>query len=214
MIKNILFTLSLLVVCSFCSAQKYSNLQADFSIIEKNTLKDSSFIVVGSIHFDLFENKSIYEINFPYKSSWVFQDSTVSKYDSLMVLQSIDTIGPHFNEFSVFSKILKGNLLDFGLEQAGFVIDEVDKVDSSIIYKWVPPTGQFQFINYVVTQQDDERLSGLIIVDENDKSINKTYYQDYQVIHNIDVPQMIKLHFIAQEEEILKVIKLRDVQIY
>ncbi len=212
--KLLLIHIFCFVTCSFCFGQKYNRLQADFSILEKNTLKDSSYIVIGKIDYDLFTDISKYQITFPQKTTWIFQDSTITTYDSLMVIQRIDTIGAKFNEFTIFRNILMDKMNDFGLVEAGFSIDQIEKVEESTIYQWKPPDGQFEFINYIVTEQQDEKLKGLIIVDQDDKSINKTYYEDYINIQELSIPQQIKLHFIADQEEIFKVINFRDVQIF
>lgn len=193
-------------------AQKFSRLQADFSILEKNTEKDSSYIVTGNIDYNLFTDVTKYEIAFPEKSVWVFQDSTLNRYDSSMCLVSIDTVG-QFNEFAIFQKILTDQLQDFGLEDYGFRISEVEKIDSSIIYQWSPPNGQLEFLKNVVTQQIDEKLVSLIFIDENDLAINKTYYEDYIEVKGLPIPQQIKTHFATKTNEIFRILEFRSIQV-
>ncbi len=211
--KRIIFYIFCFAACHSLLGQKYSRLQAAFSIIEKNTLTDSSFIVIGTVDYDLFSDISKYSITFPTETTWIFQDSTITSYDAEMNITDIDTVGTAFNEYTVFRKILLDELTDFGLVEAGFEISEVEKVDESIIYQWIPPEGQFDFIKYIVTEQVEEKLTGLIIIDENDKSINETYYEDYHLVNDLSIPQKIKLHFTGEEEEIFKTISFRDVKI-
>jgi len=197
--------------CVSVQAQKFSRISSDFSILEKNTLKDTSFLVVGSLSYDLNEDHTIYDVTFPEKKIWEFRDSTLTVYDSLYKLERIDTIGL-VSELSVFKKILKDELSDFGLDQAGFKIADVHKADNSVLFRWTPPA-QIDFIKEILSKKENDNLTGLIVIDEYGKEINKTFYQDYQYIKDIPVPTRIKSHFVADKEQIFKEIQFRNVEI-
>lgn len=209
--KEIYIIIILGLGCCGIQAQKFSTIEADFSILEKNTLKDTSFLVVGSVAYDIHEDQTTYEVSFPEKKIWEFRDSTLTVYDSLYKLEKVDTIGL-VNELSIFKKILKDELSDFGLSQAGFEIADVQKARNSIIFTWKPPA-QIKFIKEIISKKDDNNLTGLIVVDENGKEINKTFYQDYVYVKDIPVPTRIKSHFKGDKEQIFKELQFRNVEI-
>ncbi len=205
----ILFILGL--GCCSIQAQKFSTIEADFSIMEKHTLKDTSFLIVGSVSYDINDDRTTYEVSFPEKKIWEFRDSTLTVYDSLYKLEKVDTIGL-VNELSIFKKILKDDLSDFGLIKAGFQIADVQKSSSSIIFTWKPPS-QVKFIKEIISKKDDNNLTGLIVIDEDGKEINKTFYEDYLYIKDIPVPTRIKSHFKGDKEQVFKELQFRNVEI-
>lgn len=197
--------------CVSVQAQKFSTISSDFSILEKDTKKDTSFVVVGKLTYDLDEDHTIYEVKFPEKRTWEFVDSVLVVYDSLEQVVRRDTIGL-VNELSVFKKILKNELNDFGLEEAGFTISDVQKAETSVVMKWQPPS-QIEFIKEIISRKDDNNLTGLIVIDEHGKQISKTFYEDYIYVKDIPVPTTIKSQMTGKEQIIFKELQFRNVQI-
>jgi len=197
--------------CVSVQAQKFSKIYSDFSILEKHTGKDTSFLVIGKLLYDLYENKTTYDVSFPEKKTWEFQDSLLTVYDSLSQVEKIDTVGL-VSEFSIFGKILKEDLANFGLEEVGFTVTEVERVANSVIVRWHPPS-VMEFIEEIILKKDDGNLTGLIIIDEHGVEINKTFYHDYAYIKDIPVPTKIKSHFVSEEKEIFKELQFRNILI-
>ncbi len=161
--------------------------------------------------YDLYSDIATYSITFPSRGSYVFQDSTLSVYDSLGVLVKSNVVGI-INEHSVYKKILMDELNDFGLESAGFHISDISKVEDAIIYTWSPPL-LMSFISKVLSKESKGLLTGLIFMDEKGEPFNKTFYEDYISINNLDVPTRVKSHFITSETEVFKEVKFRNIEI-
>jgi len=193
-------------------AQLFSTLSADFSILEKNTLKDTSFLVIGSLTYDLSEDLTTYNVTFPERKTWKFSGVQLTVYDSLGKIEKVDSIGM-VSELSIFKKILKDDLSDFGLEEAGFTITEIQKDGRAVIMQWKPPA-HMSFIKNILSREEKGNLTGIIVIDEYGKEINKTFYQEYILVGNIPVPTKIKSHFKGKEEQIYKELQLRGVEIY
>jgi len=211
MIRKIISTIFFGLVCICIQAQKFSTLSSDFSILEKNTLKDSSYLVKGTLHYDLNKDLTVYQLDFPFANTWEFKDTILTVYDSSKTIVRRDTIG-NVSEMSMFKKILTNDLHDFGLKESGFQIDNVERAGNSVIFVWKPPQ-HITFIDQIISQEVEKKLSGIIFIDEHGKEFNKTFYQDYVNINTIEVPTRIKSHYIGQEEQIFKEIQLRNVVI-
>ncbi len=209
--KVILWVFLLGCTASICTAQKFSNFQAEFSILEKNTLIDSSYIVVGNLSYDLYEDLAIYAVEFPSKVYYEFRDSIRIVYDSVHVEVKRDTVGM-MNETFVFKKILSNKLSDFDLKSAGFTIKDVAQQESSVVFEYEPPS-HMTFISNVYLQKIDSQISGIIFVDEDGKQFNKTFYEDYIYEKDIAVPTRIKSQYIGQEQHVFKELQLRNVKI-
>lgn len=211
MSKKIIITLIFGLGCICIQAQKFSTLSSDFSILEKNTLKDSAYLVKGKLHYDLTKDLTVYALDFPSKKTWEFKDSILTVFDSSLQIVRKDTVG-NISEMSMFKKILTNDLHDFGLKSGGFTIDNVERAGNSVIFVWKPPA-HISFIEQIISQEIDRKLTGIIFVDEKGKEFNKTFYEDYLVVNTVDVPTRIKSHFTGQEEQIFKEIQLRNVEI-
>jgi len=212
MAHKYLWSLLFFSISISASAQKYVNLNAQFSLIEKNTLKDTSVLVHGDISYNLTNNETKYTVSFPMEETWHFQDSTVTIVNAEQEITRKELA--EINQLTIFNKILTFNLKDFGLKESGFTIDEVEESDDSIIVKWTPPEASQPFLDYVITEVTDQYLESVLFYDVDGKAINKTYYEDYDLIKGVPVPRVMKSHFKAQEEEIFKVLILSNVEIY
>ncbi len=193
-------------------AQKFTHFSADFSIIQKNTLTDSSYLIVGNVEYDLSSDLTHYAIQFPEKKFWEFKDSTLTVYDSLHFRESIDTVGA-IQDYSLFRKFLTEDFSDFDLEREQFSIDSVEKADSTVLIKWKAPP-YIEFIDVAYTQKVKGKLKGVIFTDVDGKDFSKSFFEDYVRIHDKDIPRKIKSYFQGKEEEIFRVIDLRNIEIW
>ncbi len=192
--------------------QKYSQFEADFSILEKNTLKDSSYLVMGKVFYDLNKDRSEYKINFPETKTWIFKDSIMTVLDKNGNQLKSDTL-EQINELSIFKQILSNNMQDFGLLKAGFKLRDSEKLEQGVYLKFQAPD-QIEFIEEVILKKENRLLTGLIFVDTEGKQFSKIYYQDYVRLKNLDIPTKIKTHLTGQEEEIFKELQFRNLSIH
>jgi len=212
MIHRFIWSFLFCFICLYSNAQKYVNLSAEFSLIEKNTLKDTSVLVHGDITYNLTDNETKYAVSFPEAETWHFQDSTLTIVNANKKITKKEF--SEINQLTIFNKILTYQLQDFGLKESGFTIDEVEELDDSVIAKWKPPVAAQTYLDYVITEVVDQKLVSALFYDVDGKAINKTYYEDYALINGVPVPKVMKSHFKAQEEEIFKVLILSNVEIF
>lgn len=210
-VERVLIALVVVFFTNSSSAQKFVNFSSEFSLLEKNTLLDSTSLVIGTLTYDLNENKTSYTISFPELEYWEVEDSVFIKYDSTYQLISKDTIGG-LSQYSIFKKILTGELNDFGLDQAGFEISDVSKDGDAVIFRWKPVRG-YSFIKEILSRKSRNNLSGVIIIDDNGKEISKMYYENYKSIKGIEVPTVIKSQLKAVEENKFTSMLFRNMQI-
>jgi len=212
MIHSTLWSVFFFFTLHLAHSQKFSRLEADFSILEKNTLIDSSYLVVGKINYDLSKDEAIYTVNFPERVYYEFKDTIRTIYDSLHNTVKVDTVGL-MNETFVFKKILTDKLSDFDLKLAGFTVTDVTKYDQSVVFEYSPPP-QMKFVSTVYLQKIENQIAGIVFIDVDGKQFNKTYYEDYVNIKNIAVPTKIKSQFTGVEQQVFKELQLRNIQIH
>lgn len=205
----------LVLVCAISNglvAQKYNHFVAKFSILEKNTLKDSTSLVYGHISYDLKKNETVYTLTFPQKEVWNFRDSTLTRsgIDSVKTRKEYMDLG----KLSIYQKLLTHQLEDFGLEEAGFKMKEMDEIGTKIIIEWEPPKVAASFLDRVITEVENNKLQAVAFIDIDEKPINRTYYQDYIKVNNISVPTRVKSYFKAEKQELFRILNFSEIEIY
>lgn len=191
------------------NAQKYHLFQAGFSIKEKRTGTEKSTLMMGKVSYDNHQNKAEYFLSFPQKERWVIQDSTLHKYvgDSLVTTKVLGQV----NDFIMFKNILEYKDNDFGLSSAGFVITSVQESDEELIMEWEPPSAFKSFLKKVITHVKDNLLMGIVFYDIEEKEINKTFYENYQIIKDLPVPMKIVSQYSGNEQQLYKSITFDNV---
>jgi hypothetical protein len=211
---NLVTRLLFIFILSCClfnalNAQKYHLFQAGFSIKEKRTGTEKSTLMMGKVSYDNHQNKAEYFLSFPQKERWVIQDSTLHKYvgDSLVTTKVLGQV----NDFIMFKNILEYKDNDFGLSSAGFVITSVQESDEELIMEWEPPSAFKSFLKKVITHVKDNLLMGIVFYDVEEKEINKTFYENYQIIKDLPVPMKIVSQYSGNEQQLYKSITFDNV---
>jgi len=195
------------------SAQKYSQFKSDFTIIEKVVGDTSkSTILIGNVYYNSETDETKYAIDFPKEGEWHFLDSTlfVSLQDTNYIVKGSSEI----NSQSIFKNVLNSTSNDFGLEEQGYLITQIDKKGDQVFIEWQPPAAAKEFLSSVVTKLKNEDLLAVIFYTADKEILNTTYFEDYKLINSVKVPSRIKSHFTTTTSEVYKVISLDNVEIY
>lgn len=216
-VNGVVFHLLLLVSFLFSSAsitaQRYSALKCDFSVIEKH-VGDTlvSNIVSGKLHYDARSKSSTFDIFFPKSGKWVFRDST-------MIVEETDTtyrltVDKEFNIQALFEEILTSDDNNFGLIENGFTISGITRVGKETFISWKPPSLFDEFLDRIIVQKKGNLTTGLVMIDVDNIPINTTYYEDYVYFKELAIPQVIKSEFITTSgNKLFKKTILRNVEI-
>lgn len=118
------------------TGQNYYRMRADFTIKEKNVDTTAS-LVMGTVYYDKFEKRIVYQITFPKAETWVHADTSVYRLVDGKV-QDRKTL-PNIMEFTMFHLALNQNLTDFGMKNSIFKISEVSREGDQVLTTWAPP---------------------------------------------------------------------------
>lgn len=202
----------LLFFSTLLKSQLYNHIEADFSMMEKNVTKDSSYLNLGHVKYDLFLNLASYEFNFPVKRKYVIKDSILTEYDSLGTFVQTKTVG-NINELNVFKNILKNEMGEFGIKESGFTISDVQKTDDSVLTFWEAPP-YVTLVKEIITKKTNNIITGVIYKDAEMNTLNKMFFEQYNTVKGLQIPQAIKSHFFINDKEVYKQITLSEVNIY
>lgn len=213
--KSRLTSSILLFLCCLCSSvllsQAHQSFTSDFTIIEKNTLKNQGKILKGKVKFDKTHNRLDFDIAFPESQKWIIIDSTLQKFRGDTLLATSTVSG--YQELSVFKELLELKSNDFGLRENGFEMADVTALEGTVYVEWMPPPQFKTFLKLVTTASKDNLLQGIIFTDVDGKDFNSTLFEDYTYINDLPIPLKVTQHFIGQEENIFKTIYFENIEI-
>lgn len=210
LLKKILFII-FSVLSLAASSQKYTILKGDFSIITKKEEGKMNTITIGYVEYNSQSKSADFSIRFPEVEKWELRDTVLNKYknDSLYFTTVVGDLGENF----MFNSILNFNGSDFGLEEVGFVTNDVVEKDGLLTIYWDPPQVAQTFLRRAITQIQDNLLQSVVFEDVDGVYINETYYEQYSIVKGIPIPVHITSKFQSEEETLFKVVKMKNVDI-
>ncbi len=195
------------------SSQKFIILDSDFSLIEKKDFKADSknSLIMGHVLYNSSDDSAEFNIKFPEMEKWILRDTILIKYknDTIFSQQFVGTLSENF----IFKSILQPSENDFGLKAAGFEIDEVQEMDGIITISWLAPPNLKHVVNKAVSTLKDNLLQSVTFLDTQDKIMNQTIYEKYELINTMPIPVHISTRFVTDDKSIIKVLKLKNVKI-
>ncbi len=191
------------------TAQDYFRMSAEFTTKTKPA-EGKAALTKGTVHYDKYTKELIYDIVFPEKEKWVIQDSRVYKIKEDSIYQS-DEI-PSVNEFTVFHLSLNSNLSYFGLKDAKFAIDKVDKKGDMVISYWNIPQHMQNMISSIALARKGNSLYSVVISGADNKILSKQFFKNYIVIGGFEFPGTItQIFYDDQMHENYQVMEFKNV---
>jgi hypothetical protein len=179
----LIFLLCIFWVEGYC--QNFYRFKAIITIKVK-TSEGVIQLTKGNICYDKNVKKILYNISFPEKENYVSLDTLLYKYKNH---QQLSVLGnPLKPEFSIFHFILNNNLSDFGLRNSSFKIANVEKADSFIVTKWIPPESPDFPLGAIIISTKNKRLHSVLIHSKEGKLISRQIFKKYTFVNGLEVP--------------------------
>ncbi len=204
---SILFVLLLIGLNS--NAQDYFRMSADFTIKIKRA-EGQSNLTKGKVFYDKYSKELIYVISFPSKEKWIVQDSKIYKIKSGNIYFAEEI--PSVNEFTVFHLALNSSLEYFGLKEAHFAVDKVEKKGDLVISYWNIPLQVQDMISSIALAKKENQLYSVIIMGKNKQIINKQFFKNYIKIGGFEFPgTVIQIFYEENQTENYQVMEFKNI---
>ncbi|MCG6187509.1 hypothetical protein [Maribellus maritimus] len=191
------------------SAQDYYRMRADFTIKIKRA-EGQSNLTKGTIYYDKYAKELIYDISFPSKEKWVVQDSRIYKIKSGETYFTEEI--PSVNEFTVFHLALNSSLEYFGLKEANFAVDKVEKKGDLVISYWKIPMQIQKMISNIALAKKGNQLHSVVIMGKNNQIINRQFFKDYIKIDGFEFPgTIVQIFYEENQQENYQVMEFENI---
>ncbi len=211
-IQQLIFAIIILLP-AITAAQKeaYYRVRADFSIKEKSTDGKSS-LTMGEVFFDRMKNKIIYNIRFPEKETWLFQDTLMYRVTKDKIEKS--PLVPGFVDFSIFNLSLNNNLKDYGLKKSVYKVKSVVKEDNMVISTWSPLAEYENTLGDIKISVVDNKLYGVVFYNVKKRMIGKQIFSNYITIGSFAFPtEIINFSYKEDGQEIHQLTTYKNIKV-
>jgi hypothetical protein len=205
--KIVLFCFFLSFITSGYSQFAY-RLKAD--IFTKTRLPDSTFQVSkGKLFYDQNYKKIIFDFTFPQKEKIVLFDTTMYTFRAdTLYLRSPNLLIP---DQSLFHFILKGQISNYGLDQAHFEMKGSEKKNDMVITTWIPPDFLKKIISKVLVATKNKLLYSVTMIDAKGKVISRQILKNYKFIQGLDIPSEILIATYLDKGSIYQIINMDNI---
>ena len=210
-IRKALLVIFLLAGSIAFAQQQYYRVRADFSIKEKHT-KGSSNLTMGSVYYDKFMKRIVYNVTFPEKQVWVFYDTNMFKISAGNVDRK--PMIPGYVDFSIFNLTLNNNLTNYGLQKSVYEVKSTVKEADMVIITWAPKKEYEKLLGLVKISTKEGRLHGVLFYNAKGRLIGKQIFNNYFKIRGFEMPTEI-LYFYYHEDgsEIHQITTFKNIKV-
>ncbi len=207
----IILLLTMLPVFVVAQKEAYYRVRADFSIKEKSSDGRSS-LTMGEVFYDRMLKKIVYNVKFPEKETWLFQDTLMYKIQNDVVDKS--PLMPGYIDFSIFNLSLANNLRDYGLKKSVYSVKSVVKEGDMVISIWAPKQEFEKLLGEVKISVVDNKLYGVIFYNPQKRMIGKQIFTNYITLQSFEFPgEIISFSYPENGIEIQQVTTYKNIKV-
>ncbi len=178
--------------------QYFFRLKADFTVKEKS-YDDVYRLVVGSVYYDLYHRKIVYDVQFPEKEVWVLSDTTIYLFKEGVLKERKKAL--MYPEFSVFHLALQGGLRDYGLKDHPVIkVKDIRKEGRNVIRTWKPTAEHRDNVGDIVMSSKDHRLEAILFYNPQQRLMSRQFFNEYALVRGIEFPMEIVQFLYANPE--------------
>jgi hypothetical protein len=170
---------------NFSFGQQFFRIKADFSIKEKH-IDGTQSLTMGTVYYDKFHDKIIYDVKFPEKQIIVVLDTLTAIIENNKLQNKHQTTAN--TRFSIFRLSLNGNLENFGLDNSSYKVSETVKENDMIITTWSPPKQLQESFGKVIVSQKKRSIYGVAFYNVKETLVGKQFFKNYTNFNGFKFP--------------------------
>ncbi len=203
------FLLALFFQASYnLDAQDFYRFKADYTL-KINNPSGKPTMKMGTVFYDKNFKKIVIKNGFPVKENIVQTDTSTYFIRAGRVIKHISNPLPV--EFSIFHLALNGNLANYGLDKAGYILEDVKRDKGLVIASWTPANNNLQGKILIATK--NKELYSIIFLDKKEEIISKHIFHKYTSIKGLGFPTEIVRIYYNSGKELYELSTYRNIKI-
>lgn len=197
-ITKLFFLLLILWNSNTAFSQQFHRFSAEYTLKYKDQA-GNSVMKMGKVFYDLNTNKIVIKNGFPVKEYIIHNDTSIYHIRVGNIVKHTGVISPI--EFSIFHLALNGQLSNYGLDKAGYTIENVIKDKGLVIASWIPSEKYQHKLGKILISTKKKKLYGIVFLDLNEKIISKHIFHKYVNIDGFEFPsEMVRITYFDNYE--------------
>ena len=169
-------------------SQEAYRIHSDFLFKSKGL--DSLFRVTkGEVFFDKNIKTLVFKNTFPIRETYVIRDTILYVYHGDTLIETRKNIIPP--EHTMFSYLLSSTFANYGLDNTGFQINNVEKKNGIVVTSWLPNGIIGKYVGKILVANKDKRLYSVVIYDKDMKILSRQIFKKYESIDGTEIPSEI-----------------------
>lgn len=197
-IKGLLFLILIIGNFNTTFSQQFHRFSAEYTVKYKDKT-GNPVMKMGKVFYDVKTKKIVIKNGFPVKEYVIHNDTSIYHIRVGNIVKHSRIISPV--EFSIFHLALNGQLSNYGLDKAGYTIENVQKDKGLVIASWIPLEKLQHKLGKILISTKDKNLYGIVFLDLNEKIISKHIFHKYIIIDGFGFPsEVVRINYFANYE--------------
>jgi hypothetical protein len=182
--KKFYLALALVTLIPFLSkSQQFFRIKTDYSVKYTDS-KGNSILQMGVVYYDIHSKIIVMRNGYPTKEIIAQKDTSIYHIRNNFIHSREKAYA--MVELSIFHLALTGQLEDYGLKKAGYMLDSIKSDKGLVITIWSLPESVKNTSGKIIVSIKDKKLFGIVFLDKNEKIIAKHFFRNYTNINGFD----------------------------
>jgi len=201
----------LILISSFKTySQQFYRVKAEYSIKYKDT-KGNQILQMGVTFYDTNAKIVVMKNGFPVREILAQKDTAIFQVRNEKLVGTSHAYS--LPDLSIFHMALTGELNNFGLDKAGYHLENVKSDKGLILTTWSPPDEMKKNLGKILVSTKEKKLFGIVFLDTNEKIVAKHLFQNYQNINGFVFPMVVLRITYAGDEESYKRTEYKNIKV-
>ena len=179
-------------------SQQFFRIKTDYSVKYTDS-KGTSSLQMGVTYYDVNNKIIVMRNGFPIREIIAQKDTSIYNIRNNFIHSRQKAYAPV--ELSIFHLALIGELEDYGLKKAGYILENVKEDKGLILTSWSPPDNMKAYSGKILISVKDKKLFGIVFLDTNEKIIAKHFFRNYANINGFSFPtEVLRITYLNDQE--------------
>ncbi|MFB6316981.1 hypothetical protein [Saccharicrinis sp. FJH54] len=209
--RFVLIIFAAIIISVTGRAQEAYRIHSDFLFKSKGL--DSMYRVTkGEVYFDKNIKTLVFKNTFPKRETYVIKDTFLYVYHGDTLMETRRNVIPP--EHTMFSYLLSSTFANYGLDNAGFEIKNVERKKGVVVTSWLPNGIIGKYVGKILVANKDKRLYSVVIYDKDMKILSRQIFKKYQSIDGTEIPsEILSVTYYNDSSQYMQITNLADIKL-
>jgi hypothetical protein len=205
------FAIFFLLNSTHMNAQQFYRIRAEYTVKYKDT-RGNQVLQMGATFYDSNNKILVIKNGFPVREILAQKDTSIYQIRNEKLVGKSRAYA--LVDLSIFHMALTVQLNNYGLDKAGYHLENVKSDKGLILTKWAPPEKTKDYLGKILVSTKEKQLYSIVFLDTDEKIIAKHIFRDYKNIDGFVFPrEVLRITYENNEETSYKLTSYKNVRV-